>query len=165
MMLILKLQYFGPLMWRADSLEKTLILGGIGGRRRRERQRMRYTGWHHRPYQREFEWTLGVGDGQGGLACCDSWCCKELDTTERLNWTEWLLIAVKLQWNIFRWSKRPYITSSTISGLLTNLALIHQPHGFLSPLNVSIISENHGAYTGSSCSLRCPFLHTLSGSL
>ena len=36
----------------------------------------------------EFEWTLGVGDGQGGLACCDSWGCKESDTTERLNWTE-----------------------------------------------------------------------------
>ena len=42
-------------------------------------------GWHHRLDGREFEWTLGVGDGQGGLACCDSWCCKELDTTE-LNW-------------------------------------------------------------------------------
>ena len=37
---------------------------------------------------RESEWTLGVGDGQGGLACCDSWGCKEPDMTERLNWTE-----------------------------------------------------------------------------
>ena len=36
----------------------------------------------------ESEWTLGVDDGQGGPACCDSWGCKELDTTERLNWTE-----------------------------------------------------------------------------
>ena len=42
-------------------------------------------GWHHRPYGRKFEWTLGVGDG---LACCDSWGRKESDTTERLNWTE-----------------------------------------------------------------------------
>ena len=42
-------------------------------------------GWYH---WREFEWTPGVGDGQGGLACCDSWGLKELDTTERLNWTE-----------------------------------------------------------------------------
>ena len=39
-------------------------------------------GWHHRLNGREFEWTLGVGDGQGSLACSDSWCCKELDTTE-----------------------------------------------------------------------------------
>ena len=45
-------------------------------------------GWHHRLNGREFEWTLGVGDGQGGLACCDSWGYKESDTTERLNWTE-----------------------------------------------------------------------------
>ena len=45
-------------------------------------------GWHHRLDGRESEWTLGVGDGQGGLVCCDSWCCKESDTTEWLNWTE-----------------------------------------------------------------------------
>ena len=45
-------------------------------------------GWHHRLDGREFEWTLGVGDGLGGLACCDSWGHKESDTTEQLNWTE-----------------------------------------------------------------------------
>ena len=45
-------------------------------------------GWHHRLDEREFEWTPGVGDGQGGLACCDSWDRKESDMTERLNWTE-----------------------------------------------------------------------------
>ena len=45
-------------------------------------------GWYHWLDGREFEWTLGVGDGQGGLACCDSWGRKESDTTERLNWTE-----------------------------------------------------------------------------
>jgi len=46
-------------------------------------------GWHHRHDRREFEWTPGVGDGQGGLACCNSWGRKESDTTERLNWTDW----------------------------------------------------------------------------
>ena len=45
-------------------------------------------GWHHRLDGREFEWTPGDGDGQGGLVCCDSWGRKELDMTERLNWTE-----------------------------------------------------------------------------
>ena len=45
-------------------------------------------GWHHRLDGREFEWTPGVGGGQGGLACCDSWGHKESDTTEWLNWTE-----------------------------------------------------------------------------
>ena len=45
-------------------------------------------GWHHWLDGREFEWTPGVGDGQRGLACCDSWGRKESDTTEQLNWTE-----------------------------------------------------------------------------
>ena len=45
-------------------------------------------GWHHWLYRCEFKWTLGVGDGQGGLACCDSWGHKESNTTEQLNWTE-----------------------------------------------------------------------------
>ena len=77
-------------MGRVDSLEKTLMLGGIGGRRRRGRQRMRWLdgGWHHWLDGHESQWTLGVGDGQGDLVCCDSWGHKELDTTKRLNWTE-----------------------------------------------------------------------------
>ena len=82
LMLKLKLQYFGHLMQRADSFEKTLMLGKIEGRRRRGRQRMRWLDGH------EFGWTPGVGDGQGGLACCSSWGCKESGTTEQLNWTE-----------------------------------------------------------------------------
>ena len=45
-------------------------------------------GWHHWLNGHEFEWTLGVGDGQGGLACCSAWGRKESDTTEWLNWTE-----------------------------------------------------------------------------
>ena len=45
-------------------------------------------GWHHWLDRHEFEWIPGVGDGEGGLVCCDSWGRKELDTTERLNWTE-----------------------------------------------------------------------------
>ena len=57
MRLKLKLQYFGCLMQRVDSLEKTLMLGGIGGRRRRGQQRMRLAGWHHWLKGRESEWT------------------------------------------------------------------------------------------------------------
>ena len=80
-MLKLKLQYFGHLMGRADSLEKTLMLGNIG----QEEKRMtedEMVGWHHQLDGDEFGWTLGVGDGQGGLACCDSWGRKESDTNE-----------------------------------------------------------------------------------
>ena len=50
-------------------------------------------GWHHRLDGREFEWTPGVGEGQGGLACCNSWGRKESDMTEWLNWTELILIS------------------------------------------------------------------------
>ena len=75
-MLKLKLQYFGHLMQRADSLEKTLMLGKIEGRRRRGRQD-EMVRWHHRLNRHRFGWTLGVGDGQGGLVCCGSWGHKE----------------------------------------------------------------------------------------
>ena len=62
-MLTLKLQYFGHLMQRTDSLEKTVMLGKIEGRRRRGRQRM--VGWHHRLNGHECQQALGVDDGQG----------------------------------------------------------------------------------------------------
>ena len=81
LMLKLKLQYFGQLMQRVDSLEKTLMLGGIGGRRRRGGED-EMAGWHHRLDGHEFEYTLGVGDRQGGLVCCDSQAHKESDTTK-----------------------------------------------------------------------------------
>ena len=81
LMLKLKLQYFGHLMRRADSLEKTLMLIKIDGGRRRGPQRMRWM--DASPFLgHEFEQALGVGDGQGGLACCSPWGCKELDMTE-----------------------------------------------------------------------------------
>ena len=86
----MKLQYFGHLMRRVDSLEKTLMLGGIGGRRRRGRQRMRWLDG----ITDSMEWTPGVGDGQGGLACCSAWGCKKSDTTEQLNWTEYSIICM-----------------------------------------------------------------------
>ena len=55
-------------------------------------------GWHHRLDGREFEWTPGVGDGQGGLACGNSWGHKESDTTEQLNWTD-LLYSIVLTYS------------------------------------------------------------------
>ena len=88
MMLKLKLQYFGHLMWRVDSLEKTThwkrlwCWEGLGA------TEDEMAGWHHLLNGREFEWTPGVGDEQGGLACCNSWGRKQSDTTEWLNWTE-----------------------------------------------------------------------------
>ena len=87
LMLKLKLQYFGHLMWRTDSLEKTLVLGKIEDGRRRRLQKMR--------------WLEGITDTmdmslsrlqelvmEGGLACCSPWGCKEWDMPEQLKWTE-----------------------------------------------------------------------------
>ena len=83
LMLKLTLQYFGLLMGKTDSLEKTLMLGETEGRRRRGQQRMRWLGWHHWLDGHEFE---HAADGQGSLACCGPWGRKESDTTGRLNW-------------------------------------------------------------------------------
>ena len=87
LMLKLKLQYFGHLMQTADSFEKTLMLGKIEGRRRRGQQRMRWLDGITDSMDMSLGTgtTLGVGDGQGGLACCGSWGHKESDMTEQLN--------------------------------------------------------------------------------
>ena len=70
------------LMRRADSLEKTLMLGGIGGQEEKGTTESEMAGWHHRLNGHGFGWTPGAGDGQGGLSCCDSWDRKESDMTE-----------------------------------------------------------------------------------
>ena len=81
-MLQLKLQYFGHFMRRVDSLEKTVMLVKIEGRRRRRRQRMRWLVGITDSMDMGLG-GLGVGDGQGGLECCGSWGF-ELDTTKLL---------------------------------------------------------------------------------
>ena len=85
-MLKLKFQSFGHLMWRADSLEKTLMLGKIEGRRRKGWQRMRWLDGI--TDSMDMGLGPGVGNGQRGLVCYGSWGCKESDTTKWLNWTE-----------------------------------------------------------------------------
>ena len=95
LMLKLKLQYFVHLMWRVDSLEKTLMLGGIGGRWRGARRRMRWLDGITDLMGMSL--SKGVCDGQGGLVCCSSWGLKESDATERLNWTE---LNNQIAWNL-----------------------------------------------------------------
>ena len=81
-----------PILWPPDA--KSWLIGkdpDAGKDWRQEEKGMtedEMVGWHHQLSGHEFEKTPGVGDGQGGQACCDSWGCQELDTTEQLNWTE-----------------------------------------------------------------------------
>ena len=78
------IQYFSNLMQRADSFEKTLMLGGIGRQEEKGTTEDEMVGWHHRLSGHGFGWTPGVSDGQGSLVCCGSWGRKESDTTEWL---------------------------------------------------------------------------------
>ena len=97
-------QYFCHLMQRTDSLDKTLMMGKIEGRRRRGQQKMTWfwmaedemVGWHEFDGL-EFEQALGVEDGQGSLVCCSPWGPKILDITEWLNWTE----LIHTYWYVF----------------------------------------------------------------
>ena len=81
-----------PVLWPPHA--KSWLIGKVSDAGRDWRQEEKGTtedemaGWHHWLDGCESEWTWGVGDEQGGLACCDSWGRKELDTTEQLNWTE-----------------------------------------------------------------------------
>ena len=104
-----------PVLWppheKSWLMEKTLMLGGIGGQEKKGTTEDEMAGWHHWLDGHEFEWTLGVGDGQGGLVCCNSRGHKESDTTERLNWlTDWLTVT-KMVWyqctdiQIDQWSR------------------------------------------------------------
>ena len=90
LMLKLKLQQFGHLMRSAAAFEKTLMLGKIEGRRRRGQQRMRWLDGITNSMD------MGVGDGQGSLACCSRWGHKGSNTTEQLNWTEQLINNIVL---------------------------------------------------------------------
>ena len=81
-----------PILWPPDVknwlLGKDPDAGRDWGQEEKRTTEDEMAGWHHWLDECESEWTPGVGDGQGGLACCDSWGRKESDTTERLNWTE-----------------------------------------------------------------------------
>ena len=81
-----------PILWPPDGkswlIWKDPDAGKDQGQEEKGTTEDEMAGWHHWLNGHEFEWTPGVGDGQGGLVCCDSWGCKESDTTEWLNWTE-----------------------------------------------------------------------------
>ena len=97
LMLKLKLQYFGHLMWRADSLEKTLMVGKIEGMKRRGNRG--WNGWMASPNQWTWVWASSKSEGQENRACSSPWDHKESDTTEQLyNWNA-------VSWRIFTFGR------------------------------------------------------------
>ena len=103
LMLKLKLQYFGQLMWRTDLLEKTLMLGNIEGRRRRGRQRMRWlegvTSSADMSLSKLQEWWW---TGKPGML--QSWGCNESDMTEQLNWSQLMYFTPKKAYSLMTYS-------------------------------------------------------------
>ena len=94
-----------PILWPTDAKSwltgKDPDAGTDWGQEKKGMTEDEMAGWHHRLNGHEFEWTPGVGDGRGGLMCCDSWGHKELDSTEPLNWTElnpidYIIISIHL---------------------------------------------------------------------
>ena len=108
LMLKLKLQLLWPPHTKSWLIGKDFDAGKDWGQEEKGTTEDEMAGWHHWLYGREFEWTLEVGDEQGGLACCNSWGPKESDTTEQLNWTELLYLCRYLEgqyrWEFFTFS-------------------------------------------------------------
>ena len=87
-----------PILWPPDAKNWLIWKDPDAGKDWRQKKKGmtedEMAGWHHWLNGRESEWTLGVGDGLGSLACCSPWGCKESDMTEQLNWTEQQVSAV-----------------------------------------------------------------------
>ena len=115
-----------PILWPPHA--KSWLIGkdsDAGRDWRKEEKGMtedEMAGWHHWLDGRESEWIPGVGDGQGGLACCDSWGRKESDTTERLNWT-WaffgIALSLGLKWELTFSSPVATAEFSKFTGILS----------------------------------------------
>ena len=105
-----------PILWPPDAnswlIGKDSDAGRDWGQEEKGTTEDEMAGWHHRLNGHEFGWTLGAGDRQGGLVCCDSWGRKNSDTTEQLNWTE-----LKLHKCIHAWKP----TQSCNENLCTSL--------------------------------------------
>ena len=112
----LDLERAEDLMRRIDSLEKT-DAGRDWGQEKKGTTEDEMAGWHHRLNGREFEWIPADGDGQGGLACCDSWGHKESDMPEQLYWTE--EPEIKLPTSVGSSKKQESSRKTSTSALLT----------------------------------------------
>ena len=135
LMLRLKCQYFGHLMWRADSLEKANFLGKIEGGRRRGTTEDEIVEWHHWLNGHKCEQAPGDGEWQGSLACCSAWGSKESDMTEWLNRNNSVMIAHILSIKVIL-STVKFVSFTSQTSPMAELQRIclqcrrHSSHGF-----------------------------------
>ena len=131
-----------PVLWPPHAkswfIRKDSDAGRDWGQEEKGRTEDEMGGWHHRLNGRESEWTPGVGDGQGGLTCCDSWGRKQLDTTEWLNWTEYFYIMSFLFTNLLSLvlSSHIYLTIYSIPSHSFGLGV--NPSWFFTDLPINI---------------------------
>ena len=92
-----------PMLWPPDAKSWLIWKDPDAGKDWRQEEKGmtedEMVGWHHQLSGHGFGWTLGVADGQEGLACCNSWGCKESDTTEQLNWADVSIIWLHIDWS------------------------------------------------------------------
>ena len=130
-----------PILWppaaKSWLIGKDSDVGRDWGQEEKGTTEDEMAGWHHWLDGREFEWTPGVGDGQGGLACCYSRGCKESDATEQLNWTElnWssliFILTLRVPWTARRSNQSILKETSpeySLKGLMLKLKLQYFGH-------------------------------------
>ena len=106
-----------PPHWKSWLIGKDSDAGRDWGQEEKGTTEDEMARWHHQLDGRELEWTLGVGDGQGSLACCNSWGLKESDTTKRLNWTE-LIMYLEFIVRVCNYNCEVQIRNSSIQSLI-----------------------------------------------
>ena len=96
-----------PILWPSDAKNWLIVkdpdAGKVWAQEEKGTTEDEMVGWHQLLNGHGFGWTLGVGDGQGGLACCGPWGRKESDTTEWLNWTELILLCIYIYTYLYRY--------------------------------------------------------------
>ena len=116
-----------PILWPPDGkswlIWKDPDAGKDWGQEEKGTTEDKMAGWHHWLDGHGLGWTPGVGDGQGGLACCGSWGCKESDMTEWLNWSE-LSIRVRVSFQMHVFYFFGYLPRSGITGHIIILFLV-----------------------------------------